>query len=419
MDKLTYLAKTFSRTIRKDYENFVINAVWGRLGRDDIQPVSQQYVRNHEKGRRFIDLYFPQLNIGIECDEYYHLTQEEKDRIREEELIDVLSAINVGEYEVEHVHVHDGYDTAMRDIDAAVSALKEKIEELEAEGRLREWNPDLAAQDLLAGKEEIYVEDNIVFCKMADACNLLFDSGYDGLQQAFITPRGAFFNRFNGRYKVWFPVISVEGSNTRGWKNLINKDGSELLERNVDDRDFSEEEEVRRVVIPRVFDPVLRTRGYRFIGVFETAGFTVRDGERYRVWKRVFDWFPILKEMPTAKPSKRMLASIDKCIGMYETLEESYENEKKVNDALVSLCEEGKWEMDCEHAFSQLTFDGTSLEEDLPGVNDIGLLGSGVYSHWRYITHWGFNERLLDEKSREWFLMVMPYLRERVSSAIE
>lgn len=419
MDKLKYLEKTLSRTRRKDSENFVINAIWNKLGRDDIQPVSQQCVRNHKKGRRFIDLYFPQLNIGIECDEYYHLTQEEKDKIREEELVDVLSAINDGEYEAKHVRVHDRYDTAMRDIDAAVSALKERIEELEAEGRLREWNPDLTAKDLLSEKEEIRVEDNIAFDKMVDACNLLFDSGYDGLQKAFITPKGAFHNRFNGRYKVWFPVISVEGSNTKGWKNLINKDGSELYERNVDDRDFSEEEDVRRVVIPRIFDPVLRTRGYRFIGVFETAGFTVLDGERYRVWKRVFDFFPILKDMPTARPSKKMLASIDECIEMFETLEECYESEEKVNDALVSLCERSKWEMDCGHAFSQLTFDGTSLDEDLPRVSDIGLLGSGAYSQWRYITHWSFNEQLLDEKSREWFLMVMPYLRERVMHAIK
>ena len=75
MDKLTYLAKTLSRTNRKDYENFVINAIWNRLGRDDIQPVSQQYVRNHADARRFIDLYFPQLNIGIECDEGHHRKQ--------------------------------------------------------------------------------------------------------------------------------------------------------------------------------------------------------------------------------------------------------------------------------------------------------------------------------------------------------
>ena len=79
MDKLTYLAKTLSRTNRKDYENFVINAIWNRLGRDDIQPVSQQYVRNHADARRFIDLYFPQLNIGIECDEGHHQRQAKAD----------------------------------------------------------------------------------------------------------------------------------------------------------------------------------------------------------------------------------------------------------------------------------------------------------------------------------------------------
>jgi hypothetical protein len=40
-NKMLYLIKTLSRTRRKDYENYVINAVWQRLGNDSIEPVSQ------------------------------------------------------------------------------------------------------------------------------------------------------------------------------------------------------------------------------------------------------------------------------------------------------------------------------------------------------------------------------------------
>ena len=44
-NKLEYLAKTLSRTKRKDYENYVINAVWNRVNNKKLYPVSQQYVK--------------------------------------------------------------------------------------------------------------------------------------------------------------------------------------------------------------------------------------------------------------------------------------------------------------------------------------------------------------------------------------
>lgn len=306
MDKLTYLAKTLSRTNRKDYENFVINAIWNRLGRDDIQPVSQQYVRNHADARRFIDLYFPQLNIGIECDEGHHQRQAKADGEREAELIDVLSAIEAGDYTPYHVRVcresgDPDYDLALQDIERAVAALKDKASELEGQGRLRAWNPELTPKELLRGKKEIAVADGISFRTITDASNLLFDTDYSFQQRAFFVPRGAFSKQYSGKLMAWFPKISVDGSSTRGWMNQLKEDGSELYERNIDGRDLPESEPVRRVVIPLVRDPVLRASGYRFIGVFEMSGkdsFIKRGEEMCRVWRRVSDAFPILGDTP-------------------------------------------------------------------------------------------------------------------------
>lgn len=303
MDKLTYLAKTLSRTNRKDYENFVINAIWNKLGRDDIQPVSQQYVRNHKKGRRFIDLYFPQLNIGIECDEGHHLTQEKADKEREAELIDILSAINAQDYKAEHVHIYEGYEKVMQEIDLAVSALKERISELEDKNKLKAWNPSLSIKELLQGKKEISAFDNdIVFRTITDASNLLFDTDYSFQQHSFFAPRGVFREQYFGKYMVWFPKISVDGSNARGWENLLKEDGSELYERNVDGRCLPKEENMERIIIPYVFDPVFRTSGYRFIGVFkmDPSKIEKRDGKAYRVWGRVEDSIQILGDTPIA-----------------------------------------------------------------------------------------------------------------------
>ena len=44
--KVIYLAKTLSRTKRKDYENYVVNAIWNRVNDSRLVPVSQQYVKD-------------------------------------------------------------------------------------------------------------------------------------------------------------------------------------------------------------------------------------------------------------------------------------------------------------------------------------------------------------------------------------
>lgn len=300
MDKLTYLTKTLSRTNRKDYENFVINAIWNKLDRDDIQPVSQQYVRNHDKGRRFIDLYFPQLNIGIECYEKFHEDQVEADEKRKVELTDVLSAINKGKYTSYEVHISKGYEAVMREIDDAVSALKDRVRELEESGELEAWNPELDARELLEGKEEISVSDKIVFRTITDASNLLFDTDYSFQQHAFFVPNGPFSDLYSGKYKVWFPKISVDGSNTRGWENILDLDGEWLYERNVDGRKLPKREHLERIIIPYVFDPVLRISGYRFMGVFKMDESKKRERPGYRAWRRVCDSFDILGDTPMA-----------------------------------------------------------------------------------------------------------------------
>ena len=69
--KLVYLAKTLSRTKRKDYENYVVNAIWNRINDPRLVPVTQQFIKDKEGNHYYIDLYFPQLKNSVECDEGY------------------------------------------------------------------------------------------------------------------------------------------------------------------------------------------------------------------------------------------------------------------------------------------------------------------------------------------------------------
>lgn len=44
-EKREYLIKTFSRTKRKDYENYILTAIGHRIHNNNIQPVTQQYIK--------------------------------------------------------------------------------------------------------------------------------------------------------------------------------------------------------------------------------------------------------------------------------------------------------------------------------------------------------------------------------------
>lgn len=90
MDKLEYLAVMFNRrTKNKKYENMIVNAVYNGVGNEELIPVTQQYVKVQGQSTNkyhLLDLYFPQLNFGVEVDEGPHENEENllADKIREE-----------------------------------------------------------------------------------------------------------------------------------------------------------------------------------------------------------------------------------------------------------------------------------------------------------------------------------------------
>lgn len=421
MDKLQYLARTLSRTKRKDYENYVVNAIWNRLADPRIQPVSQQYIGKPDNNGYFIDLYFPQLNIGIECDEPFHLRTRTHDKAREVELMDILRRIDPDSgYEALHIDVSHGFDSTEKQIDHAVAVLRSRIEELRRTHRLEEWRIGLTPAEYFAHRETVRVADSVGFPTISETCNVLFDAGYEhDLRRCGFTPRGPFSNRFRGRYGVWFPKLSVEGSDAAGWINLVSIDGTELYEGNEDGIEgLSGSENGERVVFAKTRDPVLHTNEYRFLGVFQLDGFQCIDGRNYRRYVRTAEEFPLLRRMPSAEPDDRMRTLVVKILTLIETKTEV--DEQQLVDTISELCRSSGWEMDCGHAFEvaygRAVFDAKDLEKVIGRINEIGLLGSGIYSQWRYLTHWQFGgESFYDENHRPWFAMAFHRLYELIA----
>ena len=75
----------FSKIDRKGFETYVIARIWNKLDNLDIKIVSQQYVKR-ENSYALLDLYFPQIKLGVEVNEAYHLSQPEADLMRKKEV---------------------------------------------------------------------------------------------------------------------------------------------------------------------------------------------------------------------------------------------------------------------------------------------------------------------------------------------
>ncbi len=84
-----------------------------------------------------------------------------------------------------------------------------------------------------------------------------------------------------------------------------------------------------------------------------------------------------------------------------------YEVEESFGDECFAL----GFEMDCGNAFedefpdTNAFNDYKALDKIIEQVHDVSLLGSAIFSKWRYITHWSFGEQLLSAQNRPWFIL--------------
>jgi very-short-patch-repair endonuclease len=319
MDKLRYLVETLSRTSKKDYENYVVNAIWNRLGNNEIQPVTQQYVDDSNGNHYFIDLYFPAINVGIECDEAQHSTDEAKvrDSLRDATIYDELNKIELtDDYHVERIDVTQPFEAVEQAINRAVAAIKDRYERIKPQ----KW-VILTSAEYFAEREEISIGDKMGFSSINEACNVLFGTSYStnsrGPKRVYFTPsRFRDHKELDGK-KIWFPKIAIQLDNgatvsiSKGWNNQLANHGQTIYEFNEQEKhrfrkaDVVEEDKegIVRVVFAKQRSPLGQDE-YRFIGQFqgeryerfyhtETSG--KRSIRRRRVYKRISETCCLIK----------------------------------------------------------------------------------------------------------------------------
>lgn len=301
--KTRYLIKTLSRTNRKDFENYVINAIWHRLGNSNLEVVSQQYISNNQsfigQSHYFIDLYFPALKLGIECDEAYHSTfeQKEKDRQREITIFDILYKINTENYTALHIKIAGSF----KELEESINQSVEKIQQ-----RIKEINPPIwkfeTPEEYYKNKNYITIHDRKGFNSINKTCNILFSAGRKessgGASRAYFS-----LPSFNGTnlqdYKCWFPKLAIpiidEHGNQQliaathtGWHNQLVDEGNIIIERNEKNHSYTPDGK-KRIVFMKYKDP-LGYNEYKFVGIFALE--KIENGSTF--FRRIQTECPIL-----------------------------------------------------------------------------------------------------------------------------
>lgn len=285
-DKQEYLYRMFSHhTKDKEKENYVVNAIWARLDDLDIKPVTQQYVRR-SNGYALIDLYFPQINYGVECDEAYHKNNAQKDAEREIDLQKALSACSERGLTIRHVDATMDADMLHARIREIAAEIKRKVAEMG--NQLSPWlNPE---EEWCSIKERgiLRAKDTYSFKTIADICQKCF-----GKDENYRIQR-SFFQVANDKM-LWCPKLAVElpdgtkAAQSHGWINELSADWKTIVEYNGNDTG-----EVKHPDKPRLtFAKSKDERGedaYRFVGVFQ---YTKNAAEGHHVYSRVCDKFDL------------------------------------------------------------------------------------------------------------------------------
>lgn len=296
MKKREYLIKTFSRTKKKDYENYVLTAIWHKLDNMDLKPVSQQYVRRQNGSYALMDLYFPQLHIGLEVDEAHHAANQEADRLRMDDIISAVGEDDISDFQCFRIDVTKSLEEINDKINEIVAIIQDKASDLDLN-----WKSYDEELEQLKQQDELTIYDDFSFTYIKDIANTVFGKNARGYQQSYF--------RLKDKLWLWCPKLSItENGSARsiagGWLNLLAEDWSHIDESHedpevVEARKTSYMEEFEsgkeRAVFAKYRDNLGFNR-YRFIGIFKVAG-PSPENENYLRYERINDRVGIVKQM--------------------------------------------------------------------------------------------------------------------------
>lgn len=286
-DKKEYLIKTLSRTKRKDYENYVIGAIWHRLNNLEIKPVSQQYVKRTDGKYALLDLYFPQMNVGVECDEAHHEKNKEPDKIREVNVEQALSALQMGK---DFTLIRINANTSIGEFEKQINKAVDEIRELYEKYGCPKWSDEKDAVQKVLENKKLSFRENLQFKKIIDIAKC-FGKNYKAMQASTF--------EVDNNTMVWCPKLAVEmngefkAPSSAGWINVLSEQWDTITTLVPDDKEHYEKYRNPSLNILTFVQSknILGQVTYRFIGVyvFEKS----KNNNKEIIYKRISETYEL------------------------------------------------------------------------------------------------------------------------------
>lgn len=231
-------------------------------------------------------MFFPQLNIGIECDEAYH-KKKDKDKERDIEIAEKLNAVvlNDRNYKPIRIDATLSHEKLHKKLNKIAAFIKKKCKKIK-------WLSQ--KETIMSIKKDgiVSINDNITYRTHDEVCEL-FDIKARPRRGGEI---------LNEKYHIWFPKLAIQENNgkwkakDKKWDNRLNKDWDIIVEstnrgirRKRSKNDFYWKN-CNRLTFAKTKDLEGRT-GYRFIGVFKYS----QEMRNTRIYKKISDKFKISK----------------------------------------------------------------------------------------------------------------------------
>ena len=267
LTKRQVLFDQFRKFTGKSQEAYVISRIWHRLDCDDVEMITQQYVKRPGGGYALTDAYFPQFNVHIEVQEDAHQNHVEADKARKQDIVEVTRD-NV-------ILIWPGDS---QDDEASLEKLHQQIEEVVADFRTR--RAEMMADGTWKPWDDPGYEFSIERWRREGEVSLSKGGALRTIWQVC----NAFGHRYNGHYMkawtsnpmdpktgLWFPKLYTN----KDWDNQLLDNGQWIREEYIGKDAWASAKHAGtvakrgkdRVTFAHVTSP-LGVSLYRFVGVF-------------------------------------------------------------------------------------------------------------------------------------------------------
>jgi len=267
LTKTDYILRSLQKIRNKKWEFFIISRIIHALDDDEIEFVTQQYVRREDATYALTDLYLPQFNLHLEIDEPHHEEEieKQKDTLRTRDLVLVTG------HRIERLKVQKNDKTLK-----SLSEIRSEVDDLVKKIRLQKTlASDFVPWDFetryspkpVIERGVVRIADNVVFRTQTDAMRCFGFKGKGWQKGAWKIPDGS--NDY-----LWFPRLFEHGM----WRNELSEDGTAIHERAINSegrasikkqrQDISEQPNRRAIVFAKAKDAL----GYsllRYVGTFQ------------------------------------------------------------------------------------------------------------------------------------------------------